>query len=68
VQSGIEIINGLFFKPVMVRRKQCIVVMHEGGLVLGVDKFGHLIIQLGETQVERPGGLTIFVSDVIILP
>jgi hypothetical protein len=50
-----------------VRRRQCIVVMHEGGLVLRVDKFGNLIRQLGETQVEILDGLTIFVSDVIIL-
>jgi hypothetical protein len=68
VQSGTEIINGFFFKPMMVRRRQCIVVMHEGGLVLRADKFGDLIIQLGEMQVERPDGLTIFVSDVIVLP
>jgi hypothetical protein len=68
VQSGTEIINGLFFKPMMVRRRQCIVVMHEGGLVLRADKFGDLIIQLGEMQVEGPDGLTIFVSDVVVLP
>jgi hypothetical protein len=46
----------------------CIVVMHEGILVLRENKFGDLIIQLGETQIERPDGLTIFVSDIIVLP
>jgi hypothetical protein len=30
--------------------------------------FGDLIIQLGETQVERPDGLTFFVSDIVVLP
>ena len=68
MQSTTKIINGIFFKPMMVRRRKCIVVMHEGGLVLRADKFGDLIIQLGESQVERPNGLTIFVSDIIILP
>jgi hypothetical protein len=68
VWRRIEIINGLFFKPMMLRRRQCIVVMHEGGLVLRVDKFMDLIIQLGEMQFERPDGLTIFVRDIIILP
>jgi hypothetical protein len=52
----------------MVGRRQCIVVMHETGLVLRADKFGDLIVQLGETQVERLGGLTIFISDVILFP
>jgi hypothetical protein len=52
----------------MVGRRQCIVVMHECGLVLWVDKFGDLIVQLGEMQVERPDGLTIFISDVIVFP
>ena len=42
--------------------------MLEGGLVMRVDKFKDLIIQLGETQVERPDGLTIFVSDIIVFP
>jgi hypothetical protein len=27
-----------------------------------------LIIQLGKIQVEGPNGLTIFVSDVVVLP
>jgi hypothetical protein len=49
-------------------RRQCIVVMHESGLVLRVDKFGDLIVQLGETQVERLDGLTIFISDIIVFP
>jgi hypothetical protein len=51
-----------------VRRRQCIIVMHEGSLVLRANKFVDLIIQLGETQVERPDGLTIFVRDVIVRP
>ena len=68
MQSGTEIINGIFFKPVMVRRRQCIVVMHEVGLVLGANKFGDLSIQLGKTQVEGPNGLTIFVNDIFVLP
>jgi hypothetical protein len=68
VKSGTEIIDGLFFKPMMVGRRKCIVVMHETGLVLRADKFGDLIVQLGEMQVERLGGLTIFISDVIVFP
>jgi hypothetical protein len=68
VQSVTEVINGLFFKPVKIRRRKCIVVMHEGGLVLGVDKFMDLVIQLGKMQVEGPDGLTIFVNDVVVLP
>ena len=68
MQSITKIINGLFFKPMAVRRRKCIVLMHESGLVLREDKFGDLIIQLGETQVERPDGITIFVSDVVVFP
>jgi hypothetical protein len=67
MQSGTEIIDGLFFKPMMVGRRK-IVVMHERGLVLRADKFGDLIVQLGEMQVERLDGLTIFISDVIVFP
>jgi hypothetical protein len=66
VQGGADILNGFFINPMMVRRSKCIVVMHESGLVLRVDEFWDLIIQLGETQVERPDGLTIFVIDVIV--
>ena len=40
--------------------------MHENGLVLRADNFKDLIVQLGETQVERIDGLTIFISDVIV--
>jgi hypothetical protein len=68
MQSGTKIIDGLFFKPMMVERRQCIVVMQESDLVLRVDKFGVLILQLGETQVERLDGLTIFISGVIVFP
>ena len=67
MQRKTEIINGLFFNPMKVRRRQCIVVMHEGGLVLGEDKFRDLFIQLGKTQVEGPDGLTIFLSDFVLL-
>jgi hypothetical protein len=42
--------------------------VHERSLVLREDKFRDLIIQLGEMQVERPDGLTIFVSGVILFP
>ena len=51
-----------------VGRRKCIVVMHESGLVMRLDKFGDLIVQLGETQVEIIYGLTIFISDVIVFP
>jgi hypothetical protein len=68
VQSGTEIINGFFLNPMTVRRRKFIVVMHEDDLVLRVNKLGDLIIQLGEMQDERPDGLTIFLSDVIVLP
>jgi hypothetical protein len=44
MQSGTEIINGLFLKPMMVGGRKCIVVMHERGLVLRVDKFRDLIV------------------------
>jgi hypothetical protein len=40
--------------------------MHKGNLVLGVNKFGNLIIQLGEMKVERINSLTILVCNVII--
>jgi hypothetical protein len=68
VQGGTEIINGLFLKPVMIGRRQCIVIMHESSLVLRADKFKDLIIQLGEMQVEGPDGFTIFVNDIIVVP
>jgi hypothetical protein len=68
MQSGTEIINGLFLKPMTVERRKCIVVMHETGLGLRADKFGDLIVQLGEMQVERLDGITIFVRDVIVFP
>jgi hypothetical protein len=68
VQRRIEIINGFLLKPMTVRRRKFIVVMHKGGLIMRVDMFGDLIIQLGEMKVEIPDGLTIFVSDVIVLP
>ena len=68
MQSGTEIIDGPFFNHMAVGRRQCIVVMHESGLVLREDNFGDLIVQLGETQVERLDGLTIFISDVIVFP
>jgi hypothetical protein len=68
VQGGIEIINGFLLKPMMVGRRKCIVIMHESGLVLWVDKLGDLIVQLGEMQVEILDGLTIFISDVIVFP
>jgi hypothetical protein len=42
--------------------------MHEGGLVMRVDKFRDFIIQLGETQVEGLDGLAILVSDIVVLP
>jgi hypothetical protein len=51
-----------------VGRRQCIVVMNECGLVLWANKFRDLIVKLGEMQVERPDGLTIFISDVIVFP
>jgi hypothetical protein len=51
-----------------VGRRKCIVVMHGSGLVLREDKFGDLIVELGETQVERLDGLTILIGDVTILP
>jgi hypothetical protein len=68
MQSGTEIINGFFLKPMTVGRRKCIVVMHESGLVLRTDNFGDLIVQLGETQVERLDGITIFISDIIVFP
>jgi hypothetical protein len=68
MQSGTEIIDGLFFKPMTVGRRKCIVGMHESGLVLRADKFGDLILQLGQTQVERLNGLTIFISDILVFP
>jgi hypothetical protein len=68
MQSGTEIINGFFLKPMTVGRRQCIVVMHESSLVLRADKFRDLIVQLGETQVEILDGLTLFISDVFVFP
>lgn len=68
MQSGTEIINGFFLKPMTIGRRQCIVVMHESDLVLRADKFKDLTVQLGEMQVERLDGLTIFISDVIVSP
>jgi hypothetical protein len=44
VHSRTKIINGFFFNPMKVGRRQCIVVMHESGLVLGADKFEDLIV------------------------
>jgi hypothetical protein len=44
MQGKAEIINGFFLKPMMVRRRQCIVVMHESNLVLREDKFRDLIV------------------------
>jgi hypothetical protein len=34
----------IFLKPMMVGGRQCIVVMHESGLVMRADKFGDLIV------------------------
>jgi hypothetical protein len=68
MQRGTEIINGLFLKTMTVGKRQCIVVMHESGLVMREDKFGDLIVQLGETQDERHDGITIFISDIIVFP
>ena len=62
-----EIINVFFLKPMIVWGRQCIVIMHESGLVLRADKFDDLIGQLGELQVERLDDLTILIGDVIIL-
>jgi hypothetical protein len=42
--------------------------MHKGNLVLGANKFGNLIIKLGETKVERLNSLTVLVRNVIIFP
>jgi hypothetical protein len=42
--------------------------MHKGGLVLGANKFGNLIIQLGKTKVERLDSLIVFVCNVIVFP
>jgi hypothetical protein len=44
MQSGTEIINGFFLKPMKVGGRKCIVVMHESGLVLREDEFGDLIV------------------------
>jgi hypothetical protein len=44
MQSGTEIINGFFLKPMMVGRSKCIVLMHESGLILRVDKFRDLVV------------------------
>jgi hypothetical protein len=68
MQSGTEFINGFFLKPMTVGGRQCIVAMHESGMVLRVDKFRDLILQLGETQVEIIDGLTILICDIIVFP
>jgi hypothetical protein len=68
VQGRTEIINGLFLKPMTVGRGKFIVAMHESDLVLRANKFWDLIKQLGEMQVERHDGLTIFVCDIIVFP
>jgi hypothetical protein len=39
MQSKTEIIDDIFLKPMTVGRRKCILVMHECGLVIGVDKF-----------------------------
>jgi hypothetical protein len=68
MHRGTEIINGFFLNPMTVGRIQCIIVMHESGLVLRADKFMDFIVQLGETQVERLDGITIFTIEVIVFP
>jgi hypothetical protein len=68
MQSRTKIINGLFFKPMTVGGRKFIVVMDEIGLVLRGDKFGDLIVQLGEMQVERLDGLTLLVGNIIVFP
>jgi hypothetical protein len=65
---GTDILNEFLFKHMMVGGRQCIVLMHERGLVPRGDKFGDLIVQLGETQVERPDGLTFLVGNIIVFP
>jgi hypothetical protein len=68
MQRETEIINGLLFKPMMVRRRKCIVVMHGSDLVMRADKFKDLIVKISEMQVERLDGVTIFISEVIVFP
>jgi hypothetical protein len=68
MQGGTEIINGFFLEPMMVRKRQCIVVMHESSLVLRVDKFEYFIVQLGEMQVEILDGFTFLVGNIIVFP
>jgi hypothetical protein len=68
MQRRVKIVDGLLLNPMMVGGRQCIVVIHESVLVLRVDKFRDLILQLGEMQVERLDGLTILISDVIVFP
>ena len=52
----------------MVGGRKFIVIMHESGLLLREDKFGDLIVQVGETKVERLDGLTILIGYIIIFP
>jgi len=42
--------------------------MHKRSLVLWENKFGNLIIQLGEMKVERLNSLTVLVCNVIVFP
>jgi hypothetical protein len=44
MQSGSEIINGFFLKPMIVEGSQCIVVMHKSSLVLRSNEFRDFII------------------------
>jgi hypothetical protein len=44
MQRKIEISNGFLLKPMTKGGRQCIVVMHESGLVLRADEFGDLIV------------------------
>jgi hypothetical protein len=68
MQSKTDSINGPFFNPMKVWGRKCIVVMHESGLFLRVDKFGDLIVQLGEMKVERLDGITLLVGNIIVFP
>jgi hypothetical protein len=68
MQSRTENINGFFFNPMTVGGRKFIVIMHESGLLLREDKFRDLIVQLGETKVERLDGLTILIGYIIVFP
>jgi hypothetical protein len=57
-----------FSTTMMVGGGKFIVVMHESSLVLRTDKFGDLIVQLGEMQVERIYHIIISISDIIVFP